>query len=63
MYHQSWFIWISFVVVGFLLFRYSEQISLGRRDKRKSEEAGAGMMAIGIIFSVLALIFYIKETI
>ena len=58
-YAQGWFIWIGLVVIGFLFFKFSEYISVDGRDQLKKENAGIGLMGIGItihIFAAIALI-------
>ena len=48
-YQDSWFLWIGFFVVGFLLFRYAEMIGTTKKDIRKKESAGAGLIALSIV--------------
>ncbi len=54
-YQDSWFIWVGFFVIGFLLFRYSEKIGVTKRDIRKKESAGAGLMALSIVVHLSVL--------
>jgi len=54
-YQSSWYIWVGFFILGFLLFKYAENISETRREINKRESSGAGLMAISTVvhFGVL----------
>ena len=60
-YSDSWFIWVGFLVIGFLLFKYAKSISINIRDQRKKEDAGAGLIALGVIVHIFVLIAFIKS--
>jgi hypothetical protein len=60
-YTQSWFMWIGFLIIGFLLFKFSEYISVNNRDNRKMENAGIKLMSIGIVIHTFAIAAFIKS--
>ena len=57
-YQNSWYIWIGFFILGFLLFKYAENISETRREINKRESSGTDLMAIstvvhlGVIYAI-----------
>ena len=48
-YTQTWFIWIGFFILGVLLVKYAENITMTRRETNKMESAGAGLIAIALV--------------
>lgn len=60
-YAQTWFLWIGFIIFGFLVFKFSEHISFSSRDNRKKENAGISMMAIGIVIHIFVAVAFVKS--
>jgi hypothetical protein len=60
-YTQSWFMWIGFIVIGFLLFKFSEHISISSRDNRKNESTGIRIMSIGVVIHIFAIVAFIES--
>lgn len=48
-YHQSWWLWITFLVIGALLVKYSDVLGTSRRSREKMLTSGAGLIAIGLV--------------
>lgn len=48
-YQESWIIRVGFFIIGFLIFKYADRISSTRRELRKMESSGAGLMALSIV--------------
>ncbi|MCK9490743.1 MAG: hypothetical protein M0Q24_01525 [Sulfurimonas sp.] len=60
-YSQTWFMWIGFLVFGFLLLKFSDVISVSKRDKNKKESAAISMMAIGIVVHISVIVALFKS--
>jgi len=55
MYQDSWFVWVGIFVIGFLLLKYAEKIGETKREIKKKESAGAGLMSISIVVHLSVL--------
>jgi hypothetical protein len=59
-YTQGWFFWIGFLIIGFLLLKFSSRLGLSRREIRKMENSGASLLALGIIIHLLSAVALIS---
>ena len=60
-YTQSWFMWVGFIIVGFLILKFSEQLSVSYRDRRKKENAGIGMIGVGVSMHIFVIIAFFTK--
>lgn len=60
-YSQSWFIWIVFLLIGLILFIYSDNIGTHYRNRRKNEDAGAGLIALSIVVHLVVIWAYLNN--
>jgi hypothetical protein len=60
-YSQGWMLWVAFLIIGFVMFKYANQLDLSRREIRKIEKSGAGLFAFGIVIHLFLLVALIKS--
>lgn len=54
-YIQSWYIWVTLLIVGILLVIYSDKVSTTYRESKKIESSGAGLVALSIVIHISVL--------
>jgi hypothetical protein len=54
-------LWVAFLIIGFVMFKYANQLDLSRREIRKIEKSGAGLFAFGIVIHLFLLVALIKS--
>lgn len=54
-YQDSWFLWVGFFILGFLLLKYGKHLSTSKRETRNKEDSGAGLMALSIVIHLVVI--------